>query len=466
MLSVQDDLKEKVAAGLIDQLRSQVKGDVIAPTDPQYDERRKAWNLRVVQHPALIVIARDAQDVVAAVCFAGEQGLGIAVQSGGHGVIRPADGALLIVTSELRDMQVDAASRTAWIGAGLKWGLVLEETQAFGLAPLLGSSPDVGVVGYTLGGGIGWLARRYGMALDSVFSIEVVTADGQLCRTSHTENADLFWGLRGGGGAFGVVTGMEIKLYPVSTIYAGNLIYPVERAKEVYSRYREWIKTAPDELTSSIVLMNYPPIPEIPEFLRGKSFVMVRGCYCGPSEEGEGLLRYWRDWQAPFIDDFKAIPFSEVATVSNDPVNPLPGMSTGAWLSELSDDAIDILIRYGAAKDGPSPLIVTEVRHAGGAIARVEPGANAYGHRAAELVLNLIGMTPTPEAYRHLVAYSTEFKRLLEPCMTGGVYMNFLEGEESQQRIRDAYSPETYQRLAALKAKYDPHNLFSYSFNI
>jgi len=354
MLSARVDLKEKVAAGPIEQLRSQVKGEVIAPADPQYDERRKAWNLRVVQHPALIVIARDAQDVVAAVSFAKEQELGVAVQSGGHGVIRPADGALLIVTSELRDMQIDAASRTAWIGAGLKWGKVLESTQAVGLAPLLGSSPDVGVVGYTLGGGIGWLARRYGMALDSVFSIDVVTADGQLRRASQGANADLFWGLRGGGGAFGVVTGMEIKLYPVSTVYAGNLIYPIELAKEVYKRYRDWIKTAPDELTSSIVLMNYPTIPEIPDFLRGKSFVMVRGCYYGPIEKGEEILRYWRDWQAPFMDDFKAIPFSEVATVSNDPVDPLPGMSTGAWLSELSDDAIDVLIRYGAAKEGPS----------------------------------------------------------------------------------------------------------------
>lgn len=344
--------------------------------------------------------------------------------------------------------------------------MVLEETQASGLAALLGSSPDVGVVGYTLGGGLGWLGRRYGLAVDSVLSIEVVTADGQLRRASRTENADLFWGLRGGGGAFGVVTGLEIKLYPVETVYAGNLIYPAGRAKEVYTRYREWIATAPEELTSSIVLMNFPTIAEIPEFLRGGTFVMVRGCFCGPIDEGEALLRYWRDWQAPFIDDFKAIPFTEVAAISDDPVDPLPGFSTGAWLSELSDDAIDVLIRYGAGEDGASPLVVTEVRHAGGAIARVDPDENAYGHRDASLVLNLIGMTPTLEAYQHLVAYITELKRLLQPHMTGGVYMNFLEGEESQQRIRDAYSPQAYRRLAALKAKYDPHNLFSYSFNI
>jgi len=466
MISNQFVSTDTVAGEKVDQFKSSVKGLVIQPGDSDYDERRKAWNLTVDQHPALIVVAHSAQDVAEAVRFAAGQGLGVAVQAGGHGVVRPADGAVLIITSNLTDMRIDAASQTARLGAGLKWGMVLEKTQAFRLAPLLGSSPDVGVVGYTLGGGLGWLGRRYGLAVDSVLSIELVTADGQLRRASKTENSDLFWGLRGGGGAFGVVTSLEIQLYPVKMVYGGNLIYPKQLAKEVIARYREWIKTVPDEMTSSVVIMNYPPIPQVPEMLRGQSFVMLRGCYSGSLAEGQALINEWRDWQAPFIDAFHEMPFSDVATVSNDPVDPVPSASTGAWLGDLSDEVIDILVGFGVAKDGPLPLVVTEVRHTGGAIARVDPNDSAYGHRSESLVLNLIGMAPTPEVGAFLKGYTSQFKQALGPHLTGGVYMNFLEGEESRQRIQDAYSPSTYDRLMALKSKYDPGNLFSYSFNI
>lgn len=466
MISNQFVSTDIVAGEKVDQFKSSVKGLVIQPGDSDYDERRKAWNLTVDQHPALIVVAQNAQDAAEAVRFAADQGLGIAVQAGGHGVVRPADGAVLIITSNLTDMRIDAASQTARLGAGLKWGMVLEKTQAVGLAPLLGSSPDVGVVGYTLGGGLGWLGRRYGLAVDSVLSIELVTADGQLRRASQTEYPDLFWGLRGGGGAFGVVTSLEVQLYPVEMVYGGNLIYPKHLAKEVIARYREWIKTVPDEMTSSVVIMNYPPIPQVPEMLRGQSFVMLRGCYSGSLAEGQALINEWRDWQAPLIDAFREMPFSDVATVSNDPVDPVPSASTGAWLGDLSDEVIDILVGYGVAKDGPLPLVVTEVRHTGGAIARVDPNDSAYGHRSELLVLNLIGMAPTPEVGAFLKGYTSQFKLALQPHLTGGVYLNFLEGEESRQRIRDAYLPSTYDRLKALKAKYDPDNRFSYSFNI
>jgi len=219
-------------------------------------------------------------------------------------------------------------------------------------------------------------------------------------------------------------------------------------------------------LTSSIVLMNFPPLPLVPEPVRGRSFVMVRGCYCGPVEQGEALVQAWRDWQPPFIDDFKAMPFSQVATISNDPVDPLPGLSTGAWLRELSDEAIDILIRYAVPGNGPSPLIFAEVRHVGGAVVRVNSQANAYGNRDASLLLQMVGVTPTPEAYSQLVQYTAQIKAQLRPYLTGGVYMNFLEGEESQQRVEDGFSPEAYQRLRMLKAAYDPHNCLRSGFNI
>ncbi|MBE7552885.1 MAG: FAD-binding oxidoreductase [Anaerolineales bacterium] len=449
------------------QLRPAIQGTVITPDDPQYDEARQAWNLSVDQHPAMIVIAAGVEDVVGAVRFAVQAGLNITVQGTGHGVVRPANDSLLLVTSKMKTIRVDAAAQTAWVEAGVKWGEVLEKTQAVGLAPLLGSSPDVGVVGYTLGGGYGWLGRKYGLATDSVRFFELVTADGRLLRASETENSDLFWGLRGGGGSFGIITGMEIKLYPVSTVYGGNLIYPLSMAKEVYARYRTWITSVPDELTSSIVIMNYPPIPEIPEFLRGQSFVIVRGLYCGPVEEGEALLQSWRDWQTPYFDGWRVMPFSEVGTVSAEPLDPTPIHSTGAWLRELSDEVIDTLLRTVApGSHGPSPLIFAEMRHVGGAVARVSPQASAYGNRDAAFLLHLLGVTPTPEAYRQLAQYAGQIKEQLRPYLTGGVYMNFLEGEESQRRVESGYSPEAYQRLAALKAAYDPDNRLRSGFNI
>jgi FAD/FMN-containing dehydrogenase len=450
----------------VGELQARIMGSVITPSNPDYDQARQAWNLSVDQRPAVIVVAQRAEDVSQAVRFARRQGLGIAVQSGGHGVVCPANEALLIVTNQLRQLRVDPENQRAWIGAGLKWGMVLAKTQEFGLAPLLGSSPDVGVVGYTLGGGMGWLARKYGLSADSVIAIELVTAEGELIQASQEHNRDLFWGLRGGGGGFGVVTGMEIQLYPVTTVYGGNLVYPAELAREVITRYRDWIADAPDELTSSFAIMNFPPIPAVPEFLRGKSVIMVRGCYCGPVEQGEALLQSWRNWKAPLIDDFKANPFSQVAAISNDPEDPSPGISSGAWLKDLNDAAIDTLIRYSVSVNGSSPLMMMEVRHAGGQIARVDPNFNAFGNRDATQSLQVIGITPTPEAHRQVGQYIAQMKQALAPYLTGGVYINFLEGEEARQRTRDAYLPETYRKLQALKAKYDPENFFRFGFDI
>jgi FAD/FMN-containing dehydrogenase len=448
------------------QLRTSLSGRIIFPEDADYDAARQAWNLAVNQYPTLIIVAQSVDDIAEAVRFAGMQNLSVAVQATGHGVIREASDSLLIVTSRMTDVRVNPSARTAWISAGAKWGHVLAQTQTVGLAPLLGSSPDVGAVGYTLGGGMGWLARKYGLSTDSVNRFELITADGQIVNASKDENADLFWGLRGGGGNFGVITGMEIRLYPVTTVYGGNLFYPVQKSKEVFAHYRQWIADAPDELTSSVVLMNFPPIPEMPEFLRGQSFVMVRGCYCGPLEEGEKLLEHWRNWQTPLLDDFKAMPFSDVATISNDPVDPIPGLSSGAWLRDLSDETVDILMRYVLPRGGPPPLMLAEVRHAGGAIAKVGPEAAAYGNRDAMHSLQVVGVTPTPEIHAAVSQHIAQLKSDLAPYLHGGVYLNFLEGEEARKNTQQGYWPETYARLRALKTKYDPQNRFSHSYDI
>ena len=362
----------------VEQLKMQVQGAVIVPGDADYDTARMAWNLTVTQHPDMIVVAESAADVAAAVRFAVDNGLGVAIQSTGHGITLPADGALLIVTSRLTALQVNAQAQTAWVSAGLQWKHVLAEAQKYGLAPLLGSSPEVGVMGYTLGGGMGWLARKYGLATDSVRMFEVVTAAGEVIRASATENADLFWALRGGGGSFGVVTGMEIRLYPVDMVYGGNLFYPGAMAREVFARYRQWIALAPEALTSSISIVKFPPLPEVPEPMRGQAFVIVRGLFAGPVAEGEALVNAWRDWSAPLMDDFRAMPFAEVGTVSNEPVDPMPGLSSGAWLREISDEVVDTLITRIA--EGQSPVVAAEIRHAGGAIARADASASAYSH--------------------------------------------------------------------------------------
>ena len=452
--------------GQFAQLQARLSSDsrVIVPDDENYDAARQGWNLAVDQYPAMIVVAHTAEDVSEALRFAQSQGLDIAVTATGHGVIRKADHSMLIDTSKMAGVSVNASAQTAWVGAGTKWGAVLEAAQAAGLAPLLGSSPDVGAIGYTLGGGMGWLVRKYGLSSDSVNYFEVVTVNGEPVRASAAENADLFWGLRGGGGNFGVVTGMEIRLYPVTSVYGGNLFYPASSAKEVYAHYREWIANAPDELTSSIVIMNFPPFPEVPEFLRGQSFVIIRGCYCGPEEQGKALLQHWRTWQTPIVDDFKTMPFSQVAAISNDPVDPIPALTSGAWLSDLSDEVADKLIQYTVPRNGPPQLMFVEVRHAGGAISTVDPRSAAYGHREALYNFLAVAATPTPQIHAGVSQYIAQLKQELKPHLQG-VYMNFLEGDEAREHTRQGFSAEAYARLQALKAKYDPHNVLSHSYD-
>ena len=244
------------------------------------------------------------------------------------------------------------------------------------------------------------------------------------------------------------------------------MFYPADKAKEVYAHYRRWIANAPDELTSSVVLMNFPPVPEVPEFLRGKSFVIVRGCYSGSVEQGEELLKHWRAWQAPLIDDFNSMPFSQVATISNDPLDPMPAQSSGVWLKDISDETVDILIEHTLPRNGPPMLAFAEVRHAGGAISKVDPDSAAYGNRDAQHILQVIGAAPTPEIHAAVRNHISHLKTALTPHLHGGVYLNFLEGSEARKYTTSGFSQDTYKRLQALKAKYDPKNRFSHSYNI
>ncbi len=457
-------LSTTTTTDLAQRLQQQVSGDVLSPQDTNYDQTRRGWNFAVDQSPALILIATNAQDVQAAVRFARAEGMGVGVQLTGHGMQQPADGNLLIVTSRMTGVRINPQTRTARVEAGVLWKQVVAKATEHGLAPLLGSAPHVGVVGYTLGGGIGWLARKYGLAADSVRSIDVVTADGVLRHASPAQNSDLFWGIRGGGGGFGVVTAMEFSLYPVTSLYGGGLMYPGELAREALRFYREWIKTLPDELTSSITLAKFPNVPQLPEAMRGKKLVIMRAAYAGDAAAGQALIQPWLSWHAPIGNAFRETPFAEVGTISNDPVNPTPSEHSNELLDELSDGAIDVIVRF--MTDDQSPLMFTELRHAGGAIARVHAEANAIGNRDALLYMQMSGLALTPEMRTAVETGIQRYKDALQPYLRGNVYLNFLAGEEARRRAKDGYLPQTYERLVALKAKYDPQNLFRYSFQI
>ncbi|MFO7322250.1 MAG: FAD-binding oxidoreductase [Chloroflexota bacterium] len=445
-------------------LKQQVSGDVFAPGDAQYDQARRGWNLSVDHYPALVLVANDARDVAAGVRFAREAGLGVAVQTTGHGVQRPADDSLLIVMSRLNGATVDPEARTARVEGGAVWQSVLEKSTPHALAPLLGSSPHVGVVGYTLNGGLGWLARRYGLAVDHVRRVEVVTADGEIHRASATENSDLFWGLRGAGGNFGVITALEIDLFPVATVYGGHLIYPGELAREALGFFRDWTATLPDAMTSSIAVMKFPSAPQIPEALRGQIQVIVRAVYAGDAGEGASLIQPWRDWRAPKADTFREMPFSEIAAVSNDPVQPTAGHGAHEMFAELSDDALDIIVRH--ATNAASPVAMHELRHAGGAIARVGEGENAVTNRDAHYYYQMGGPVFGPDGKAKSAAYIRQVRDDLHAFVHGGVYLNFMGTGEGYHRGRDAFGPEGYQRLLALKAKYDPDNLFRFAYQL
>ena len=456
-----------VVAQDLETLRTQVQGTVLLPGEQGYEGASMGWDLSVRQNPAMIVLPKSADDIAAAVQYADQAGLWLAVASTGHGVIRPAgNNAMLIRTSEMDQVQIDAQAHTAAVQAGAKWGDVLAAAHVHGLAPLLGSSPTVGAVGYTLGGGLGWLARKYGLSTDHVLGFQVVTSDGRVLEVNREQNPDLFWAMRGGGGGFAIVTAMEIRLFPVKNVFGGALIYPGELSKEVFQRYSDWIKKTPIELTTSVRISNFPPVEMVPEFMRGKSFAMVCGCYCGPVLEGPALIKEWLDWGAHIDNSFRVMPFSEVASISNDPVDPLPAYHNGAWMKTLTDEAIDVLVEYGLSVQGSSPLVITEVRHVDGAMALADQNSNAFGYRNAPMVLDIISFAPSPEAYEGIHGYVGRFKEAMAPHIASGMYMNFGNAKEIEANTQAAFSHDRYRRLQAVKATYDPDNMLRSGFHI
>ena len=452
----------------IESLRAGLRGTAFAAGEEGFEEASRAWNLNARQEPAVVVVAEGASDVMAAVRFAREIGLGVGVMATGHGMGAPCDGGVLVNTSRMRGVRVDPVERTARVEAGALWTDVVPEAQAHGLAGLVGSSSHVGVVGYTMGGGFGWLGRRFGLNASAVLEADVVTADGDLLRASAEENEDLFWGLGGGGGNFGIVTSLKFRLFPLASVYGGNVFYPLEKAREVLDLYARWSADLPDEMTTAVTFLNVPPLPDVPEPLRGGSFVVLRGCYCGDNpEEGEELFRPVREGLGdPVMDTFGVIPVAAMDAISMDPVDPMGSIQRSEMLDDLSPEAIEALVEV-AGPDSGSPLIMLEIRQLGGVLSRVPERLSPIGDGRSKYIMNAVGVTFTPEMAENVRAHIARVNEKTREYQTGETYVGFMELDAAcEDRVRTAYPPEDFARLVALKDRLDPDNVFRFNRNI
>ena len=434
-------------------LEAMVAGDVFVPGDDGYDQARRAWDLAADQRPAVVVFAESVVDVVRAVRFAASRRMRIAPQGTGHGSLplELLEGAMLLRTSRMRRVDVFPAIHTARAEAGAQWEDVTVPAGEHGLAALAGSSPNVGVTGYSLGGGMGWLARRYGLAANSVTAVEIVTPDGRLVRADADHERDIFWAVRGGGGSVGVVTALEMALYPVSELYAGALFFPIERASEVLHSWRLWTDTLPDELTSVGRLLRLPPIDEVPEDMRGRAFVLVEAAYIGDALSGAELIRPLRELQ-PEIDTFATIPAPALAQLHMDPEQPVPAMGDGAFLAALPPDAIETILEL-VGPGAQTPLQSVEIRHLGGALAREAPGAGAQPKIEAQFVIFGGGITPSSDLVEAARTHARALKEALTPWHAGSDYYNFADTPVEAEVVLPFAS---YQRLREIKATYDP----------
>lgn len=449
------DLVGRAGTGDLQALRSQLSGDLVLPGDADWDDARRAWNLAVDQRPVAVALVESVEDVVKVVEFAGEHGLRVAPQGTGHGASALAvlDGTILVKTSRLRGVEIDAGAARARIEAGALWEDVVVPAADQGFVVLHGSSSDVGVVGYTLGGGMGWLARSRGLAANSVTAVELVTSEGRLVRLDDEHEPDLFWAVRGGGGSFGVVTAIEIELYPTPELYAGAMFWPLERAGEVLRSWRDWAETVPHEVTSVGRILRFPPLPDVPEPMRGQSFAIVEAVCVGSEADGSALVAPLRDLD-PIMDTFAAVTPTALQHLHMDPPHPVPGVGDGLFIERLPDEAIDAF-----AQNAVPPLISLEIRQLGGAMADPAHHHGAVGTLDAGYVMFAVGTAPSPEAAAAVHEAVDRIKAALAPWESVRTYFNFAERQVGGARL---YPLKTYtfQRLRKIKATHDPAELF------
>jgi hypothetical protein len=455
-----------ITGSALDRLASDVTGPVLVPGDERYAEETATWNLAVPQQPAVVVGATCAADVQAAVRFARAHNLPVAVVATGHGAVVSSAGALLINLRRMDDIVVSPRQRTATVGAAVEMQHLIDEAATSGLAPLAGSSPNVGVVGFTLGGGLSpALGRPYGYAADHVRAAEIVTADGQLRHIDPDNEPDLFWAIRGGKGNFGVVTSLTLGLVPVTRVYGGGLFYAGEHAGKVLDAYRKLVTGAPVSLTASFAFLRLPPLPFVPEPLQGRFTVHVRIAYLGPPADGEDLIAGLRDAAPRLIDSVTEMPFTAVTSIHADPVDPVPAYEISAQLSDFPREAADTLLA-AAGPEADTPALMIEIRQLGGALARAPKEPNAVGNRHARFQL-FAGAVGAPGMEQVFQPALQSVVNSLAPWGTGTTQINFLTGyDTTPEAVRRAYEPETYERLVRIKKEYDPQNLFRINHNI
>jgi hypothetical protein len=438
----------------LEDLRSLCGGAVALPSDDGYDSARQAFNLAVDQRPAAVVYPCSAQEVAAVVAFARSRGLRVAPQATGHnaGPLGGLERTILLKTSGMHRVEIDVERRIARAEAGVLWEDVIDAATPHGLYALHGSSPDVGVVGYSLGGGIGWLARSHGLQTNSLTAVELVTAGGELVRTDREHDPELFWALRGGGGNFGIVTAVEFKLYPITDAYAGFMLWDWSHAERVLTTWAEWALDAPDEVTTSFRIMQIPDMPQVPAPMRGRQIVLVDGAVQGADHHA--ILAPLRALE-PELDTFATVPAASLIRLHQDPEEPTPFTSESALIAELPPAAIRALIML-AGPGSNSPLLGVELRQLGGALSRVTPGHGALAKLDAPFALFCGGLALDPAMEAAVMAHAGHVKAALEPWAADGAYLNFAERKVDTSKSFGAF---TYRRLQAVKERLDPGNV-------
>ena len=456
-----------VSEGVIEQLRGTFRGEIVQPGDPSYETARRVWNGAIDRRPAVIARCTGTADVLAAVACAQEHGLPASVRGGGHSIpgYSIVDDGLVIDCTPMKGIHVNPAAETAIAQPGLTWGEFDRETQAFGLATTGGEVSDTGIAGLTVGGGIGWLRRAHGLTSDNLLSVDLVTADGRVLHVSPDEHADLYWGVRGGGGNFGIVTLFEYRLHRVGPLLAGMLLYPLDRAADALRHTRDFAAEASDELTITIALITAPPAPFVPEELHGQPALAVVPCYVGAVEEGERALRPLREYGPPAADLVEPTPYVVLQQLIDETYPPGRHVYVKSeWLRELDDAAIDIAVEAAGSFLGPLTQIL--FHQMGGAVARVPTDATPFGGRDAAYMVTVVSVWEAgDENPGGHVDWARDRWARFQPWSTGGGYINHMS-DEGEDRVRTAYGPEKYERLSALKRAYDPTNFFRLNQNI
>jgi FAD binding domain len=431
-------------------LRARLSGTLALPGEPGY-ELATPWNVAVPMTPAAVIAAADSSDIAETVRFANENGLRVLPQRTGHGAVATElDDVILVHTAKLDELSIDPVNKRARIGAGVVWQQVLDAAAPHGLAPLVGSAPGVGVVGFLTGGGVGPLVRTYGLASDTVEAFEVITGDGRLLRVTPTEHADLFWGLRGGKNTLGIVTAVELKLLEITTVHGGAIYFDGTDTSGVLHAWREWSATLPEHANTSIALLQLPPLPGVPEPLAGRFTVAVRFTSIATTDWCNQLLAPIRAAATPLLDTIGTLPYAAIGAVHADPVEPMPVLETSGLLGELTPEAIDALLEV-AGPDAGSPLLVVEFRLLGGALAREPEHKSAFCHRDSAFSLLVIGVPMMPGVAEHHAAVQAA----MAPYLTGNEFPNF-GAATGEARMARVYDEDTRTWLSALAERHDP----------